>query len=115
MARKLPKLRRVTQRPRKKLRDAPAKKSNADNQQLRKSEKMHKTKSIKLLLMLLLLIPLLTACAHNSTGSSVEPPIVPALPLEARQAPIQPQCSPTCSHKWKALAEQWRLKLTGVE
>jgi hypothetical protein len=59
MARKLPKLRRVTQRPRKKLRDAPAKKSNADNQQLRKSEKMHKTKSIKLLLMLLLLIPLL--------------------------------------------------------
>jgi hypothetical protein len=69
MARKLPKLRRVTQRPRKKLRDAPAKKSNADNQQLRKSEKMHKTKSIKLLLMLLLLIPLLTACARAQAPS----------------------------------------------
>ena len=70
---------------------------------------------IKRLLMLLPLMLLLTGCSTNLNGSNVAPPAVPALPLEARQPRTPPQCSPTCSAKWKAQAEQWRQKLTGVE
>lgn len=75
---------------------------------------MHGNNSHRWLTMPLLLLPLLTGCAANSTGSSAEPPVVPPLPIEARQG-VTPSCSPTCLQRWNQQAEQWRQRLTGAE
>ena len=64
---------------------------------------------------LLLLTVWLTGCVKNSTVSSVEPARVPALPVQAKQPPVPPMCSPTCSAKWKLQAESWQQKLMLVE
>lgn len=75
---------------------------------------MHANNSHRWLTMPLLLLPLLTGCAANSTGSGAEPPVVPPLPMEARQG-VTPNCSPTCLQRWNQQAEQWRQRLTGAE
>lgn len=76
---------------------------------------MHRKKMIWWPLMLLPLTLGLTACSVNSPASSVPPPVIPALPLEARQPPSPPSCSPTCLVNWSKRVERLQQKLTAVE
>lgn len=57
-----------------------------------------KSKLTLLVLMLLLPVLLLTGCASESPQLTVSSPLIPALPLQARQPTLPPECQPkTCS------------------
>lgn len=68
--------------------------------------------------LLLLLLPplwLVTACAPPPLQLQPEPAKtarVPALTQEARQPPVPPICSPTCSDGWRSLVDSSRERLT---
>ena len=55
-----------------------------------------------------------TGTSYYRIDDSAEPPVVPPLPMEARQG-VTPSCSPTCLQRWNQQAEQWRQRLTDAE
>lgn len=55
--------------------------------------------------MLLLLPLLLGACASVPTNWPPSVPVVPPLPMEARQPALPGWCSPNCSAGWRKLVE----------
>lgn len=59
--------------------------------------------------LLLALALLLAAC---TTPLPVEPPRRPPLPALAKQPPLPPWCSPTCSDGLTAERESWLQRLT---
>ena len=73
--------------------------------------------STKLKWMLPLLVLLLAACGTPQTNSQpdwqqVKPAAIPALPEQARQLPLQPECSPTCSAALTTEQQSWQKLLT---
>jgi hypothetical protein len=68
----------------------------------------------------LLLALLLTACAGRQTllpldSQPVKPAAIPALPLQGRQLPVTPLCSPTCSSALTSERVIWQQLLTKPE
>ncbi len=95
-------------------------KSCGANQKSTGSPKMLNTRSTRRALTLAMLLPLLTACAGQqanlSSGSlTVKPAAVPALPPQARQQPVPPECSPTCSSALTKERGAWQQLLTNSE
>lgn len=81
---------------------------------------MPNVKSTVLRLMLPLLVLLLAACATQPTNSQpdwqqVKPAAIPALPEQARQLPLPPNCLPTCSAALTTEQQSWQRLLTNPE
>ena len=66
----------------------------------------HKTRLQRLPLMLLPLMTLLAGCAHESPSYHAAPPVVPVLPVEARQPTPPAICLPSCSAGLMRLREE---------
>src|ERR1700759_230206 len=65
---------------------------------------------------LLLLLPvILCGCNSMPTFVHTEPPLIPALPLEARQPVIPSDCSPHCMQTLTALRNAQQKKLMPTE
>ncbi len=64
---------------------------------------------------LLSALPLISACVtkpQNLPGVTVRPPVIPALPSQARQSPTPLACSPSCLGSLTEWRKSTRRKLT---
>ncbi len=76
---------------------------------------MRKKGLFSLRLMWLLPLLLLGACAKNSPSVPVEPPRIPALPMEARQPSPPLFCTPSCLIGLTVERKSWQKRLTEDE
>lgn len=76
---------------------------------------MHNSLKTLSALTLLALTMSLQGCARQQHAPPVEPPAIPALPMEARQPPVPPYCQPTCLGHARRSISTWQQKLTGEE